>query len=156
MSHTTKIAAIKITDVAAIRQAVAALQTQGIRCSLEENARPRMYTKDQEVLCDYVLRIPDAKYDVGFQKQEDGTYQPLTDPYEWSSGSVRSVLGNAAYCALTPQPANRSQEEGMRAIGLFAQEYGKAAAINVATAQGYYVESAEYDKEGNLQLVLAN
>ena len=144
MSHTTAIKSVKITDLAAMRQAVTKLQQSGINCELKQNVIPRMYYKNQHGKCEYVLALPDCLYDVGFDKQEDGTYLPVFD--EWA-GEVKNQIG--ASCSIE----NRD-DRSLQAIGQFLQQYSVEAAVNAAQAQGYYVESTEVDDNGNVQLTI--
>ena len=147
ISHTTTISGINITDPNAIRKAVDNLRARGVDISLVENATPRMYFPHQEAevgSCDFVLKLPNARYDVGLKKQEDGTYAPIFD--EWAN-SVGQQLGGQ--CAI-PQTA---EEKSMWAVGAFSQEYAKEAAITAAQSQGYSVQSASTDADGNVNLV---
>lgn len=142
MSHTTTIKALAIKDANAIRQAVERMQAAGTAIELVENGRPRMYYERQAVPCDFVLKLG-GQYDVGLQKQADGTYQIIMD--EWGN-HVSNVIGAA--CPL-PQT---SEERALWAIGQFAQQYGRCAAVNAAVAQGYMVQSDYVDADGNVQL----
>lgn len=149
ISHTTTINGINITNPTAIRKAVDNLRARGVSISLVENATPRMYYSHQEAevgSCEFVLRLPDAEYDVGLKKQADGTYAPVFD--EWANSVGRQVGGQ---CAI-PKTA---EEKSMWAIGSFSQEYAKEAAISAAQAQGYSVQSATTDADGNVNLVFA-
>ncbi len=146
MSHTTKLNNVVIRDVSALKQAVAALKAKGINCELLENETPRMYSSNQGDSCDYVLRLNDGKYDVGFQKQKDGTYVPVLDTW---SDYVSKQIG-----ATCPMP-NTSEGRAQHAIGQFMQEYSKAATVNAAMQKGYIVESTETDAEGNIHLTLS-
>lgn len=145
MSHTTKLNNVTIRDVSAMQSAVEALRAKGIQCSLVQNAKPRMYYSNQHSNSDYVLKLDNCPYDVGFDKQQDGTYAPVFD--EWA-GNVGRQLGAA--CPMPNTPEGRAQHQ----IGQFMQEYAKAATINQAIAQGYMVEGAETDQEGNVHLTL--
>lgn len=150
MSHTSTIKGIAITDPAVMNKAVQNLQAKGVNCSLIQNATPRMYYRHQEAevgVCDFVLKLPNAKYDVGFKKQDDGSYAAIFD--EWAN-SVAGQVG--ATCAIPTTPEERS----LWAIGQFAQEYAQEAAIKAAAAQGYMVQSANTDADGNVNLVLAS
>lgn len=149
MSHTTTIKSVPIKDVAALKAAVAEMQQNGVKCELRENAMPRMYSEGQARavgVCDYVLYLPNSKYDVGFVKQADGSYAPAFD--EWA-GQVAGSLGAAC-----PVPSS-AEGKAQHAIGKLMQTYGKHAAINQARAEGYAVESATYDKNNNLVITLA-
>lgn len=149
MSHTTTIKGISIKDGDVIAKAIANLQAKGVNCSLRTNATPRMYYRQQEAdvgNCEYVMNLPDSKYDVGFKKQADGSYAPVFD--EWAGDVARNVGGT---CKMPTTPEERS----LWAIGQFSQEYAKEAAIKAAQAQGYYVENADIDADGNVNLVFA-
>lgn len=147
MSHTTKLKSVVIRDVAAMKAAVAELQAQGIKCKLAENTRPRMYYKDQHGTCDYVLQLEDSQYDVGFEKQEDGTYVPVFDEY---AGHVEKQIGAGAACPMPNTQEGRAQHR----IGKFFQNYSRNAAINAAVQQGYFVEGSTTDENGNVHLII--
>lgn len=148
MSHTTTLKTVAIKDVAAMRNAVAELRAKGINCELRENVKPRMYYQNQHGVCPYVLALPNCPYDVGFDKQPDGSYAPVFD--EWA-GHIAGQIGAGASCPMPNTPEGRAQH----ALGQFFQAYAKHATINAATAQGYMVESATVDNKGNVQLVLS-
>lgn len=145
MSHTTTLKGLAIRDVDAMHKAVADLKAKGVNCSLVRNAKPRMYYQSQHGECEFVLKLHDAPYDVGFDKQDDGTYAPVFD--EWA-GHVGRQIG--ATCPMPDTPEGKAQH----AIGQFSQSYARHAAINSAVSQGYLVESDYIDNDGNVQLVL--
>lgn len=132
MSHTTTLKT-SIKDVRAIRQAAK-------ECGVEllENAKPRMFYQDQQKFnSEFVLRLK-GRYDVGLNKQKDGSYALAFDPW---GGDIQRELGNAA--------------KGPNAVvGKFLQAYAKHAAINAATAKGYSVSGTSIDKNGNVNLIL--
>lgn len=151
MSHTTQIKGLAIKDVSAMRAAVQELNRQGIRCELVENHKPRMYYDDQlrrhgygKETADLCLKLKDSRYDVGFMKQADGTYAPVFDTWE---GYVADQLG-----ASCPMP-NTEEGRAQHAIGKFCQSYAVEAAKNAAISQGYMVEAADIDQNGNVNLV---
>lgn len=148
MSHTTTLKNVAIRDANAMRQAVAELQAKGIKCQLAENCKPRMYYGEQGEVCEFVLKLEDGKYDVGFQLQEDGTYAPQLDT--WNNEVGKQIGADADVCPVPNSSAGRAQH----AIGQFMQGYSKHAAINAAVQQGYSVEASEVDAEGNVQLTL--
>lgn len=145
MSHTTTLRNVQIRDVAAIRAAAAELNAAGIKCSIVENVKPRMYYPDQHAECALVLKLDSCKYDVGFDKQEDGTYAPVFDLWD---NIVSKKLG--ATCPMPGTPGAKEQH----AIGKFLQGYAKHAAQNAAIMAGYSVESCYTDQSGNVQMVL--
>ena len=129
------------------------MRAEGINCSLDRNAIPSMYYAQQHGACDYVMRLPNAQYggkqfDVGFDKQEDGTYVPVFD--EWGQ-AVGKEVGAGAACPMPTTPEGKAQHQ----IGRFMQHYAKNAAINAAAQQGYAVESCAQDADGNYQVVIA-
>jgi hypothetical protein len=146
MSHTTKINSVPIKDISALNAAVDELKSLGINCELVEKQQPRMYYNNQGGVCDFVLKLHDTKYDVGFQKDEtDGTYKIIYDDY---MGYVKGKLGAAC-----PLP-NTQEERLQHSVGKLMQLYSKHATINAATLQGYLVESCYEDEHHNLQLVI--
>lgn len=157
MSHTTTVKSVGIRDIEALKQAVADLQSErGINCSLEEgkNIAPRMYysrqTEELKGKTPYVLRLPDAQYDVGFQEMEDGTYAPVTDFF---GSSVENQLHSDCGCDKNEMTQD---QRTTYAIGGLMQRYAKNAAINSAVAQGYEVESVTQDQDtGEVHLSIA-
>lgn len=146
MSHTTTLKTITIKDVSAMRSAVLDLVAGGIRCQLLENAQPRMYYAKQHGKCDFVLNLQDGQYDVGFDKQTDGSYAPVFD--EWG-GHIAGQIG--ASCPAPNTPEGQAQHR----IGKFMQAYSRHAAVNAAIAQGYMVEGSSIDDKGNVHLVMS-
>lgn len=144
MSHTTQITSVRITDINALESAAEKLRAEGVNCQIVRDQKPRMYYENQHGKCDYVLSLPDSRYDVGFDKQEDGSYVPVYD--EWAN-QIKDQIGAAC-------PVDNEGDRSLCHIGKFMQYYAVDAAINAATAQGYYVESAETDEQGNVQLVI--
>ncbi len=148
MSHTTTLRSVAIRDVGAMHAAVAALRTKGVNCTLVTNETPRMYYSNQGEKCDYVLRLHDGKYDVGFQKQEDDSLAPVFDEYMNNVGG--QIGADVNVCPMPRSAEGRTQHQ----MGQFMQEYTKAAAIASAAAQGYSVENSTVDAEGNVHLTL--
>lgn len=128
MSHTSTVSTIKIQSVTALRAAVAELNSQGIACTLVEGATPRAYFSDQPGLgkADFVLALPEARYDVGLYKV-DGGYEARTDFY---AGSVAACLG---------APARSEETRGQAQMGKLFQAYGIHAAMEAARKKGHMV-----------------
>lgn len=146
MSHTTSLKSVAIRDVHALRAAVAELQAAGVNCNLAQNVQPRMYYGNQHGKCDFVLQLPNSRFDVGFDKQADGSYIPVFDEF---GNCVGKEIG--ATC-----PIGRTAEErAAHQIGRLMQSYAKHTTINAAVSQGYCVESTMTDSDGNLHLVLS-
>lgn len=173
MSHTTEVKSVPIRDISALRSAVAELKAAGVKCELKEKAVPRMYYADQmqqhmgrsSEVCDYVLEVKDAYYDVGFVKNGDGTYSPVFDDYNDHSlsvpgtrtgkGPIRDFLG-AKFDGTVYHWSGRREdtEQSLHSIGKLLQGYTKHATINAATASGYTVEDTILGKDGSIKLVL--
>jgi hypothetical protein len=133
-----------------MRDAVAHLKQQGINCELLENAKPRMYYSNQEGVCDFVLRLSDGNYDVGFKfDQTTGEYVAVLDT--WNGYVANQIGADRATCPIPTTPEGRTQH----AMGKFLQEYGLHAAINAATEDGMIVNGYTKDEKGNYQLELA-
>lgn len=149
MSHTTVIKSVPIKDINALEKAVQELKDKGVNCDLVQNQKVRMYSVAQSNslgVCDYVLKLHDSPYDVGFVKQADGTYSPAFD--DWS-GHVKRNVGTSC-----PVP-NTAEAKHQANIGALMQGYSKHAAINSAVNSGYIVESTTVDAEGNVHLTLS-
>ncbi len=142
MSHTTTIKAIKIKSISALRLAITELNAKGIQCTLAENVKPRAYSQEQVGMgvAPYVLQLKDSTYDVGFYRQEDGTYEARTDFW---NGQVEKLLG--AKCG---DQARRDQAR----MGKLYQLYGIAAATEVARRAGHTVRRIENTETGQIKL----
>ena len=144
MSHTTSIKGIKIVDIRALESAINELAKGGMKISLQKGGTPRAYYQNQSGMgqADYVVKLPDAAYDIGLYKQDDGSYEPRTDFF---AGSVEKLLG-----AKASKPENRDQAR----LGKLLQLYGIHAATEKAKKQGYTVRRQE-GKDGEIKLVIA-
>ena len=142
MSHTTKIAGPAIKNAQILALAVASLGAHGIRCSLEENVKPRAYSSNQKGMevAPYVLRLPDATYDVGFYLMPDGTLEPRTDFY---NGSVARLLGAKPVPGTTDDQAN---------LGKLFQHYQVQAAMQKARQDGYEARLLPVAADGSLKI----
>lgn len=148
MSHTTTIGSVVVTDIKALKKTVTQLNKMGIKCELLTNATPRMYYRSQEVdlaNLDYVLKLHGSKYDVGFTKNEDGSYSPVTDLY---NNQVANQIGAA--CPMPDSEEGRAQH----AVGKLMQKYAENAVVNAAKKKGQRVRSVKTDKNGNIQIRL--
>lgn len=149
MSHVTKLQGVVITDVGAVRAAVAELCASGINVRITENQKPRVHGYDSVETCDLVLKL-DGAYDVGLKLNAEGNYEPVLDVYQ---GHVGQYL--RATCPLPGTARYQSQEQTQHEIGRFLQLYAKHAAMNAAMSAGHVIESCDVDAEGNVQLLLA-
>jgi hypothetical protein len=173
MSHTTTVKSVPIKDIRALRAAINELKAKGVNIELEQNAVPRMYYANQlqkhmgrqSEVCDYVVRVKDAYYDIGLIKEADGSFTPVFDDYNYSSSSVpatkegsgpiRDSLGAKFEGKVDHwSGARQDTEQTLHSIGKLLQGYTKHATIFAATQAGYQVQRAWTDSEGNVQLEL--
>ena len=149
MSHTTKIKDSAIKDVKAIRTAVQRLKIKrGVNCSLLENTTPRMYYRGQSEKCDFVLKLHDSKYDVGFNKQEDGSYEVMMDTWD---GQVKSQLGGDWKSLEGRESSTRKH------IGKFYEEYAIAEVQNACAYDGdLSFEDFHVDDEGRIHMAMTH
>ena len=145
MSHTTTVRSVKITEIDALRQAIAEIAAEGIAVELVENAVPRMYYGNQHGKCDYVIKLKNSQYDVGLERQRDGSFVPVFDEY---AGHIAKQLG-----AKRSRRGNENSAE--HAIGNLLQKYAVNAAKNAALGQGLIIESCTVDEENRVSLVIA-
>lgn len=146
MSFVTKINSVVVTDIAALRAAVDKLKAQGVNINLVENTKPRVHGWDQAPVCEYVVQLPNTNYDVGFK------YDATTKAYEPVLDTYRNEVGSqlAPSCRV-----DSTVPEAHRQIGKLAQYYAEAAATNAAVMQGYSVDGATTDAEGNIHLTIS-
>lgn len=146
MSHVTTLKGVTIKSEKALKKAAAKLKKQGVNCELVTNQKPRVHGYDAAPQCDYVLKLKDGAYDVGFKKNKAGEFEPVFDTYQ---NHVGKQIG--ATCPLPNTPGGKQQHQ----MGKFMQAYQEEVAREQAARQGYIVESAETDAEGNVHLTLA-
>ena len=133
--------------MAAITAAVRELYTQGIQCELIENATPRAYYANQKGMgkADLVLKLQNSRYDIGFYKQEDGTYELATD--FWGQ-DVEKLLG------ATKLPENATAETKVQAkLGKLYQLYAANAAEIAAQNQGFQTQRIN-GTNGEMQIIV--
>lgn len=166
MSHTVKVTSIKITSESAIRQAVASLQGSGVSCELLKNEIPRFYFADQlqkhlgrsSEVCDYVLRLHDSPYDVGFIKEADGSFVPVFDNFvnrvaKTKCRSIKEVLGNP-YDGKIEHWSGMKEDtvETLHSISKFLMAYSVELNSYEAALSGHTVQSTEIDANGDIEM----
>lgn len=141
MSHTTTVKA-DIRSVAAIKAAVSELKKAGVNIELLTNVKPRMYYADQHPNpSEFVLKLPDSRYDIGLDKQSNGTYAMAFDAW---GGDIQKHVGDM-----------RCSDNAMKPVARFVQTYTKHAAIQAAMAKGYSVSGCTVDaKTGAVNLTI--
>lgn len=149
MSHTTTLKNVQINDIAALKEAVAFLKERGLEADLLENVVPRMYYGNQYGKCDYVLRLKNSPYDVGFAKQKDGAYAPVFDSW---AGHLQKQIGNPTSCKVP----TTAEEREVVAVASLLNAYGVHAAKNQLQEQGYYGYEIEVDATDNSYTLTAS
>ena len=144
MSHTTKIQSVPIKSVDALRSAVLALKEMGVNCDLLENTKPRMFYRHQEELCEFVLKLHDCQYDLGFrleQSESGKSYAPIFD--EWGDYI-------AQHLSVGKRPQNKEDQSAWH-IGKFLQQYSVSEVREEAHLNGWTVDE-EVDESGEIHL----
>lgn len=144
ISHTTEIADIVFSDIAALTAAVNELASKGVKCSLTKGGTPRAYYENQQGLgpADYVLRLDGAPYDIGFY--QDAKKKGLVARTDLFAGRVAGVLG---------APATGKETAAQAALGRLYQTYAIHAATRKAVAQGLSVKRMN-NADGSVKLVV--
>ena len=141
MSHTTTVKA-DIRSATAIKAAVAELKNQGVNVVLKTNVQPRMYYENQHPeKSAFVLHFPNSRYDVGLDRQANGTYALAFDAW---GGDIAKQIGDT-----------RCKDKAMAPVAKFVQSYTKHAAIQAAQAKGYIVSGSSVNpKTGEVNLTI--
>ena len=129
MSHTTTVNNVEIKDIAALQAAVAELKANGIACEMLENQIPRAYYQKQagmDTVAPYVLNLKNSRYDVGFYKNENNTYEARCDLW---GGDIAKQLGVQA----------EGVPDAQKALGKLLNMYSVHAVSRKAMQQGYRV-----------------
>lgn len=142
MSHTSTISNVVISDVGALQAAVTELNANGVSCTLVKEGTPRAYYDNQEGMgrAEYVLKLNDATYDVGFYRNDQGSLEARTDFYKGSVEKQLSVQDEAA---------------GEQArLGKLYNLYAIHATTRKAVQQGYNVRRVN-NANGSVRLVVS-
>lgn len=142
MSHTTTLKTVNINDTQALSEAVNFLKERGLDAELLQNVKPRMYYTDQYGVCDYVLRLKNSPYDIGFAKQKDGSYAPVFDSW---AGHLQKQIGNPDHCKI---PTTQEEREAA-AVASLLNAYGVFAAKRQLESEGYYGFEISVNPEDN-------
>jgi len=186
VSHTTTVKSVPIRSITALEAAVQALQAKGVNCELVKDAKPRNFYRDQinrhikakrpndfifhddPEECDYVLKLPDAYYDVGFLKDaKTGGLVPLFDDYngystvlEWQygKGPIRDYIGSKFEGSI--EHWNGLHKEGetdqtLHSLGGLLRAYSQEAVIEAAAMGGHIVDTIEEQKDGTINIEIS-
>lgn len=140
MSHTTLIKSVPIRSLTALESAIAHLQKDGVKCEFLRNSYPRMYSdrqredlKKQSSEC-HTLKLNDSPYDVGFLKQEDGTFAPVFD--DWN-GHVKRNLGSKKPAPVPEDKKQAADQKHVANIGRLMQYYTAYTGVETLQEQGF-------------------
>lgn len=132
MSHLTS-GTVVLKDIAALTDAV---RESG--CQIEQRKTFVAYTQGQ---CEYAIKLPGVRYEIGVVKQKDGSFTLAYDPYTYESHGHDGKK-------LTDKFGDK--------LCLLQQCYNKHAVIRQARAKGMIVrQSAGNDGSIRLQLMTA-
>lgn len=151
MSHITTMA-VKVTDIEAARLAAqefgAVLERKSTynwySRSVGDYPLPAGMTVDQLGKCDYVIRIPGVRYEVGLVKQGDG-YIFAWDFYGYD--------GNSEHDGHKLLRAFGTEGQPERGVHKLAQAYSVHAVTRAAKKQGYMV-ARKQGQNGATRLVV--
>lgn len=144
MSHTTTIDSVVFSDVDALQAAVNELAGKGVQCSLLKGGTPRAYFANQTGMgpADYVLRLEQAPYDIGFYHDKaKGGYVARTDLY---ANHVSKVLG-------VKKVGNESDAQA--ALGKLYSTYAAHAVSRQAIRSGRSVRRID-NPDGSIRMVV--
>jgi hypothetical protein len=139
MSHTTTLKTVAIKSAEALQAAVNYLKEQGVDCELLQDAKPRMYYANQHGKCDYVLKLNNSIYDVGFDKQEDGSYLPVFDSW---GGHIQNQIGMPKSCSVPKTEEERAAATVSRLLDCYAIHEAKRV---LQESGSYYEYEVGYD-----------
>lgn len=168
MSHTTTVSGLSIKFADSIRAAVTEMKTNGLNVELLENATPRMYYPHQmqEVGdCDFVLKVKDAKYDVGLKwNSEAEEYDLIFD--EWGGnqnssfawdGSIRNAIGikskHPEATKIGDSPDWDDNDKRLAHIAGFTTSYNRHLIQSKFTEQGWYDTTMTTTEDGGTTMV---
>lgn len=151
MSHTTTVKSVPIKDINAIRSAVEDLKKAGIKCELLQDAKPRLYYANQHGKTDFVVKLHDSPYDLGLEKQDNGSYAMIFD--EWGGNMKKHIGTTVAACDLPQNEAERQVVKKQEHVAKFVQAYTTNATKNQLTAEGYLVEELVDANTGEVSIV---
>lgn len=141
MSHNTMVANVKITSLSALGAAIAELQKEGRKISLNTERKKFRTWPGQPDKCDAVIELPGEEWDIGLALQADGSYVPVFD----------HMLANNRVTACAYTPGERSTDR--HTIGYLMQRYAVCVAEQEAAKQGHLVTRERDEKTGDIRLV---
>lgn len=137
---------VVFTDIGALEAAVAELKAKGVKCDLIKGGTPRAYFSNQQGMgaADYVLKLHDSPYDVGFY--QDASVKGMVARTDLYGNHIAGLLGAPALNGESPQQA---------ALGKLYQTYAIHATTRQAAKQGYSVRR-NVKADGTVTLILGN
>ena len=130
-------------DRSALMQAIDELIAEGKSIEVRRGENPRMYYDNQlgTKKCEFTVRLPGKRYDVGFLRNEEGNLEAVFDSW---NGDVESVLG--------AKKKVKGQDTKAQCIGGLLQKYSVNALTNAAVSSGMVVTGTSEDEQGNIIL----
>ena len=126
MSHNVSIDHVKIANMSVLQTAIAELSKAGVGISLDQCGTFRTY-RGQPNKSDYTIHLPKETYDVGLNKQSDGSYKPVYD--------ADLVANKSVACEYTPGTSYKDRERG--ALGKLLQTYSVCLMEHEAVMAGH-------------------
>ena len=143
MSHTTRIAEVRIHDIAALETTIRQLQEQGINVTLERDAPCRIW--GQAPVKPFVVKNHAGRFDVGFEKAADGNgYTPI---FDYHGGELYRVLGQGK------EQAKDHSENVLSNIAKLMQAYSINALTNAAYGAGGTLNTVKQEDGSYIMIV---
>lgn len=147
ISHTTRLNNVSVRDIAALRAAVEQINAaKGLNLSVKENSTCRMYFAEDNVPCDVVVHVPGCRFDLGFRKTANNTYEAVFDAH---GGELARFLGGGQHIAKT------DEERKLSNIGGLMQAYTQKVLETAAMNNGFSVYAQHDEATGNLIMQIA-
>lgn len=144
MSHTTEVNDIVFTDIEALKAAVNELAAKGVKLSLTKGGTPRAYYANQNGMgaADYVLKVEQARYDVGFYSDKDK--KGMVARTDFFGGDIERLLGT---------PVKQGDDPNRAKLGKLYHTYAIHAATRAAAKKGLQTRRVN-NADGSVRLVV--
>lgn len=135
-----------------------------MKISLHENAVPRNYYANQlqkhlgrsSEVCDFVIKVADAHYDIGVIRAADGAYGLHFDAFSTPSPHVPGTnAGRGGIHSVLGVPRDPNAKDNAHHIGKLLSEYTIAASIEASEMSGYRLAERTTNKAGETVLIFA-
>lgn len=157
MSHTSRITAVKITDLKAFEKAVQDLRKEGLQIEVLHNQVPRAYFDNQDGMdtpAKQLLRVAGCKYDIALYEIEGerGKHELRTDFYD---SNIAKLLGaDRQYLKTIDRNTDEGREEYQQGqLGKLYQRYAYHATVAAAMSHGGQIDEVMMP-DGTIQLTI--